>query len=56
MTRPLAARPLKRVIQHRILDALATQILEGKIQDGARITADVNPKQHAELRFATDRA
>ena len=34
------ARPLKRVIQHRIADPLATQILEGKIQDGDHVLID----------------
>ncbi len=49
------ARPLKRVIQHRILDALATELLAGRIQDGDAITAEVNPKRPAELLFATGR-
>ena len=31
------ARPLKRVIQHRIADPLARQILEGKVQDGDHV-------------------
>ena len=34
------ARPLKRVIQHRIADPLASQILEGKIQDGNHVLVD----------------
>jgi ATP-dependent Clp protease ATP-binding subunit ClpB len=34
------ARPLKRVIQHQIADPLATQILEGKIQDGDHVLID----------------
>jgi ATP-dependent Clp protease ATP-binding subunit ClpB len=45
------ARPLKRVIQHRLLDALATELLAGKIGDGDAITADVDPKRRAELKF-----
>ena len=49
------ARPLKRVIQHRILDALSTELLAGRIQDGDAITAEVDPKHRAELRFTTDR-
>jgi ATP-dependent Clp protease ATP-binding subunit ClpB len=49
------ARPLKRVIQHRILDALATELLAGRIADGDAITAEVNPKRRAELQFATGR-
>ncbi|HXF63462.1 MAG TPA: ATP-dependent chaperone ClpB, partial [Caldilineaceae bacterium] len=35
------ARPLKRVLQHRIADPLATQILEGKIQDGDHVVVDL---------------
>jgi ATP-dependent Clp protease ATP-binding subunit ClpB len=50
------ARPLKRVIQHRILDALSTELLAGRIQDGDAITAEVDPKHRAELRFTTDHA
>ncbi len=34
------ARPLKRVIQHRIADPLARQILEGKVQDGDHVLVD----------------
>ncbi|HLD27704.1 MAG TPA: AAA family ATPase, partial [Patescibacteria group bacterium] len=35
------ARPLKRVIQNRILDELAMRIIEGKIKPGQKITVDV---------------
>jgi ATP-dependent Clp protease ATP-binding subunit ClpB len=35
------ARPLKRVLQHRIADPLAIQILEGRIQDGDHIVVDL---------------
>ncbi|MCB0084698.1 MAG: hypothetical protein KDE47_27345, partial [Caldilineaceae bacterium] len=34
------ARPLKRVLQQKIADPLAVQILEGKIFDGERIVVD----------------
>jgi ATP-dependent Clp protease ATP-binding subunit ClpB len=34
------ARPLKRVLQHRIADPLASQILEGAIQEGDHILVD----------------
>ncbi|MCC6457106.1 MAG: ATP-dependent chaperone ClpB [Caldilineaceae bacterium] len=34
------ARPLKREIQHKIADPLASQILEGKIQDGDHVLVD----------------
>ncbi len=35
------ARPLKRVIQHRIADPLAVQILEGKIYNGEHLLVDL---------------
>jgi ATP-dependent Clp protease ATP-binding subunit ClpB len=34
------ARPLKRVLQRRIMDPLATKVLEGDFGDGARLQAD----------------
>ena len=34
------ARPLKRVIQRKVLDAMATEILEGRIAEGDRVVAD----------------
>ncbi|MFN3979035.1 MAG: ATP-dependent chaperone ClpB [Caldilinea sp.] len=34
------ARPLKRVIQHRIADPLALEILQGKIQEGDHVLVD----------------
>lgn len=36
------ARPLKRVIQNEIMDELALQIVEGKIKEGDKVTADVS--------------
>jgi len=47
------ARPLKRVIQRKVLDALATEILEGTISDGDKITGDVDPKNKDRLVFKT---
>ena len=38
------ARPLKRVIQHRIQDALALKILEGEFKEGEKIILDAAPK------------
>ena len=37
-----AARPLKRVIQQKILDPLSMEILDGKIHEGQTIKADVS--------------
>jgi ATP-dependent Clp protease ATP-binding subunit ClpB len=34
------ARPLKRVIQHRIADPLAVQVLQGKVQEGDHVQVD----------------
>jgi len=47
------ARPLKRVIQHAVLDALALELLQGAIRDGARVTADVDPQRRDALKFTT---
>lgn len=35
------ARPLKRLVQKRILDPLALQLIDGKIQDGQTLTARI---------------
>ena len=35
------ARPLKRMIQRRVLDPLALRVLEGEFREGDRITVDV---------------
>ncbi len=40
------ARPLKRVIQNMILDELSLNIIEGKIQDGDKISLDVGQKDN----------
>ncbi len=50
------ARPLKRVIQRRVLDALAEEILAGRIPDGARVTGDVNPDGDGALNFHVESA
>jgi ATP-dependent Clp protease ATP-binding subunit ClpB len=45
------ARPLKRVMQRKILDALATEILKGNLRDGDQIVADVDGKDGDGLTF-----
>lgn len=45
------ARPLKRAIQHYIVDALAMEILEGTVAEGDRLLADIDPKAKDRLRF-----
>jgi ATP-dependent Clp protease ATP-binding subunit ClpB len=42
------ARPLKRVIQHRIADPLALELLQGKVQEGDHVLVDV---RNGELTF-----
>ena len=44
------ARPLKRVIQQRIQNALATELLKGEFEDGAGIRVD---SQHGEFVMQT---
>ena len=44
------ARPLKRVIQRKLLDGLAREILDGKIKEGDRVTAD-RAQLEGELAF-----
>ena len=39
------ARPLKRVIQNVVQNKLATEILEGKVKDGARLVADIRDNE-----------
>ncbi|MFN8517472.1 MAG: ATP-dependent chaperone ClpB [Thermomicrobiales bacterium] len=39
------ARPLKRVIQKRLLDPLATKLLHGEIRDGDQLVADLEGSQ-----------
>ncbi|MDP3965132.1 MAG: ATP-dependent chaperone ClpB [bacterium] len=39
------ARPLKRLIQHEILDPLAMEIISGNIASGQKITLDSNTKK-----------
>jgi ATP-dependent Clp protease ATP-binding subunit ClpB len=39
------ARPLKRTIQRRVLDALAIRVLEGDFREGDRVTVDVGDNE-----------
>ena len=36
------ARPLKRLIQHEIVDRIATEIIDGKVGDGTHVTIDID--------------
>jgi ATP-dependent Clp protease ATP-binding subunit ClpB len=44
------ARPLKRVIQRQLADALAVQILDGKVGEGDTVTVDATPDGELLLR------
>jgi ATP-dependent Clp protease ATP-binding subunit ClpB len=44
------ARPLKRVIQHRIQDALALKLLEGEFVEGNAIVVDATPQGEVVFR------
>ncbi len=50
------ARPLRRVMQRMIQDALAQEILKGAVGDGDHVVADVDPDDDEKLRFRTERA
>jgi ATP-dependent Clp protease ATP-binding subunit ClpB len=39
------ARPLKRTIQRRVLDALAMRVLEGEFHEGDRVVVDVGDNE-----------
>lgn len=39
------ARPLKRILQRRLLDALALELLEGRIREGNRVKVDLADKK-----------
>jgi ATP-dependent Clp protease ATP-binding subunit ClpB len=45
------ARPLKRVIQRKLLDALSRQILAGQIKEGSKVTVDVDRRDDGALTF-----
>ena len=45
------ARPLKRVIQKKVLDALSLEILAGRFKEGDKIKADVDKKDKDKLVF-----
>ncbi len=49
------ARPLKRVIQRRVLDGLATELLEGRIREGDHVKVDLAKGKGGELSFAAER-
>ncbi len=44
------ARPLKRIIQNKILDELSMQIIEGKVRSGAKVTIDLGVKDEVTLK------
>ncbi|MEK7067422.1 MAG: type VI secretion system ATPase TssH, partial [Patescibacteria group bacterium] len=44
------ARPLKRVIQNKILDELALEIIEGKIKDNDKVEIILTPQEKVEMK------
>ncbi|OGF18353.1 ATP-dependent chaperone ClpB [Candidatus Falkowbacteria bacterium RIFCSPLOWO2_12_FULL_45_10] len=44
------ARPLKRVIQNKILDELALEIIEGKIKDNDKVEIILSPQEKVEMK------
>ncbi len=49
------ARPLKRALQRKVLDALAVELLDGRVSAGDRILADVSQDDGGELTFRKER-
>jgi ATP-dependent Clp protease ATP-binding subunit ClpB len=41
------ARPLKRVIQHRVVDPLASELFRGEVRDGVHIVVDAKDGESA---------
>ncbi len=50
------ARPLKRLIQRKVLDAMSQMILSGEVTDGAHVTGDVDRKAPDEIVFRRTKA
>lgn len=45
------ARPLKRVLQRKVMDALATEILDGRVSAGDHVLADLSREREGALEF-----
>jgi ATP-dependent Clp protease ATP-binding subunit ClpB len=52
--RVFGARPLKRVIQNKLLDVVSLEILAGRIKSGDKVVADVDRKDPGRFMFKTD--
>jgi ATP-dependent Clp protease ATP-binding subunit ClpA len=50
------ARPLKRVIQRRVLDALARQLLDGKVAEGDQVVVEAGAAGNGKLSFHTKKS
>lgn len=44
------ARPLKRIIQNKILDELSLEIIEGKVKGGDKVTIDLGVKDEVTMK------
>lgn len=49
------ARPLKRVLQRKVMDALAMELLDGRVAEGDHVVADVSSTPPGELAFHVER-
>lgn len=50
------ARPLKRIVQHVILDEMSMEILDGNLNQGDNVIAGVDPDRQGKLRFECEPA
>ncbi len=48
------ARPLKRLLQRKIMNALATELLKGNIREGDRVVVDVDTSRPDELTLTAN--
>ncbi len=48
------ARPLKRLLQRKVINELATALLEGRVQEGDTVRFDVHPDTLDELQLVGD--
>ena len=48
----MGARPMSRLIQDLIRRALADELLFGKLQNGGKVTIDINAEDEVQLSFA----
>jgi len=47
------ARPLRRAIQHHVLNALSTKLIDGSIKDGDEVVLDLGPDEQIDIKVNT---